>query len=106
MLIDGKEINRKIGENLQAQILEKIGIAKKPSLGILCVGEDKASLSFINVKKKFGEKYGFEVNILNLKEDVSISEIKEYLDNLQNQNDGVIVQLPLPEKLKFIQMKF
>jgi len=97
MLIDGRKINQEIGEGLKAKIeLKNI----KPSLGILCVGEDKASLSFINVKKRFGERYGFAVNILNLKEDTGILEIKEHLEKLQSQNDGVIVQLPLPENLE------
>ncbi len=100
MLIDGKKINREIGEFLKKEILEKFGENKKPSLGILCVGNDPASLSFIKVKKKFGENYGFVVNILILSEQTSLEKIKEELLNLQKENDAVIVQLPLPEKLK------
>ncbi len=95
--IDGKKINKEIGESLFVKIKNK---NIKPKLGILCVGEDSASLSFINVKKKFGEKYGFTVNILKLSENVFMDEIKLSLNNLQKENDAVIVQLPLPENLK------
>ncbi len=97
MLIDGKKINQQVGEKLLQEINKN---NLRPSLGILCVGDDKASLSFINVKKKFGEKYGFIVNILNLNENSSLEEIKNSLENLQNENDAVIVQLPLPENLR------
>jgi len=96
-IIDGKEINRKTGENLQRQIIER---NLKPSLGILCVGTDKASLSFINVKKRFGEKYGFVVNVIFLGEQVSVEEVKQSLLKMQIENDGIILQLPLPEKFK------
>lgn len=95
--IDGKFINQEIGSQLRFLIDSK---NLKPSLGILCVGNDTASFSFIKVKKKFGEMFGFSVNILNLSEEISIEEIKDNLINLQNKNDAVIVQLPLPEKFK------
>lgn len=95
--IDGKKRNQEIGEKLLREIKDK---KIKPSLGILCVGDDSASLSFINVKKKFGEKYGFTVNILKLEKNISLDRIKLSLKSLQKENDAVIVQLPLPENLK------
>ena len=101
MQIDGRKINKEIGEKLKQEIEAK---NIKPSLGILCVGDDKASLSFINVKKRFGEKYGFAVNILNLsprgERSDEVGEIKTNLIKMQSENDGVILQLPLPEKFK------
>jgi len=97
MQIDGKAINQQIGQSLNEQINEK-GVV--PRLGILCVGDDPASLSFINVKKKFGQNFGFEVNILNIKEETEVSEVKAKLMELQSQNDSVIVQLPLPAKFR------
>ena len=97
MLIDGKKINTEIGENLQKEISIKNIL---PSLGILCVGEDKASLSFINVKKKFGEKYGFVVNLYKINEGESKDLVIFKLQEIQKVNDAVIVQLPLPNNLK------
>jgi methylenetetrahydrofolate dehydrogenase (NADP+)/methenyltetrahydrofolate cyclohydrolase len=97
MLIDGRKINQEIGEKLKKEIEDK---KVKPSLGILSVGSDPASQSFIKVKKKFGESYGFIVDILNLGDQTSLENIKEELMNLQNKNDAVIVQLPLPDNLK------
>ncbi len=96
-MIDGKKINEQIGEDLLAQT-NKLQI--NPSLGILCVGDDKASLSFMNVKKKFGEKYGFTVSLYKLDENVSKKDILEKIDEMEENSNAVIVQLPLPEKFK------
>lgn len=95
--IDGREIRDKVGEELKHKIQETRIV---PSLGILCVGSDPASLSFINVKKKFGEKYGFKVCISNLDGDTSKEEIIHLLENMQATNDSVLLQLPLPPKFK------
>lgn len=97
--IDGKKISENIGLKLLQEIQEK---NLKPSLGILCVGDDPASLSFINVKKKFGEKYGFVVNIERFEPGLTDAkeQIKLILLKLQNDNDAVIMQLPLPENLR------
>jgi methylenetetrahydrofolate dehydrogenase (NADP+)/methenyltetrahydrofolate cyclohydrolase len=95
--IDGRKINTKVGENLKNEIGKRNIV---PSLGILFVGTDAASDSFTKVKKRFGEKYGFQVNILNLAEEVGVDEIKSQLKKLQDENDSVIVQLPLPGKYK------
>lgn len=101
--IDGKKISEEIGKKLLVEITEK---KLQPSLGILCVGNDPASLTFINVKKRFGERYGFKVNVLNL----DLPDLNDYTDfknkviidlkKLQEENGAVIVQLPLPENLK------
>ena len=106
MPIDGKKTNEQIGESLLQTITPN---NLKPSLGILCVGDDPASLAFINVKKKFGEKWGFSVNILQIPEPglQDVTDLEDFknkiilsLKDLQSKNDSVIVQLPLPEKVK------
>lgn len=91
--IDGREIRDKVGEMLKSKI-KKTEIV--PSLGILCVGSDPASLSFINAKKNFGEKYGFQVSVTNLSDDVNEDKIVKTLHNMETANDAVILQLPLP----------
>jgi methylenetetrahydrofolate dehydrogenase (NADP+)/methenyltetrahydrofolate cyclohydrolase len=99
--IDGNKINEEIAEELKnkfSDFKEKTG--KEISLGILCVGDDKASHTFINVKKKFGEKVGIVVRIYLLDENVNLEEIKNKLTEIEKENDTAMIQLPLPEKLK------
>ncbi len=97
MIIDGKKINEQIGLELQNKIHE---LKTQPHLGILCVGEDPASISYLKMKKEFGEKYGFIVNLNYLNENSSKDNIIEKLELMQTENDGVMLQLPLPKKLK------
>ncbi len=100
--IDGKKISQEIGERLFLELQEK-NLVNKVSLGILLVGDDPASISFINVKKKFGEKYGFVVNVEKFEPGLidAKEQIKETLIRLQKENNAVILQLPLPENLRF-----
>jgi methylenetetrahydrofolate dehydrogenase (NADP+)/methenyltetrahydrofolate cyclohydrolase len=95
--IDGVKINTLLGEKL---LNENKKNGSKPSLGILLVGEDRPSKTFTEVKRKFGEKYGFIVNILHIGEEETLEGVKNKLLGLQNQNDSVIVQLPLPPKFQ------
>lgn len=96
-VIDGKKIRDELGKFFKKQISEYKLV---PTLGILLVGNDKASLSFINVKKRFGEKNGFRVNLYKLDENVSKKELLEKIEEIENDNNALIVQLPLPEKFK------
>lgn len=95
--IDGKEIGEEIGKKLKQENEKKERPAK---LGVLIIGDDLPSKTFVNVKKKFGEKCGFLVEVNNLNDTIDFGIIKEKLIELQKRNDGVIVQLPLPDKLK------
>jgi methylenetetrahydrofolate dehydrogenase (NADP+)/methenyltetrahydrofolate cyclohydrolase len=103
--IDGKKISAEIGEKLFLELQEK-NLVGRISLGILCVGDDPASKTFINVKKKFGEKYGFKVNVLSvdLPDLVNYTAFKNQvisdLKKMQEENNAVIVQLPLPAEIK------
>lgn len=106
--IDGKKISQEMGEEMFLELQEK-KLVGKISLGILCVGDDPASLSFIHVKKKFGEKYGFVVNIRQMSEP-GFHRSEDYTDfrekiifelkKLQSENSAVIVQLPMPGTLR------
>ena len=97
--IDGKKISREIGEKLFLEIQEN-NLVGKISLGILCIGEDAVSMSYKNGKEKFGEKFGFKVNTVRFTDIENSERIKEELILLQEKNDAVILQLPLPDKFK------
>lgn len=102
MLIDGKKINEEIGRKLLEEI-KKLDV--QPSLGILCVGDDPASLSYLKMKKEFGETYGFLVNLYNLDGEITEREVIKKIENMQTENDGVMLQLPLPVNLKESTLK-
>lgn len=96
-IIDGKEISRKIKDNLKKEI-EHIDCILK--LVVIQVGNDSASSVYIKNKRKLCE----EMNILfehkkydYIEEEQLINEI-EILNN-DDSVTGILVQFPLPDNL-------
>ena len=91
--IDGKAISDQIKEEaaLEAQELQRQGIT--PCLAVVLVGNDPASMVYVNNKKKACEKVGILSRSYELPEDT-----EEQL-NMDNSVHGVLVQLPLPPQI-------
>jgi methylenetetrahydrofolate dehydrogenase (NADP+)/methenyltetrahydrofolate cyclohydrolase len=96
-LIKGKEIADAILEEVAGEINAK-KIA--PGLGVVLVGDDEASKIYVGLKEKAAQKVG--VKFFQAKFDAGAEEndvlrkIKEL--NVDEKINGIIVQLPLPEK--------
>lgn len=95
MIIDGKEIARKI----RLEIAEKISKSgSRPKLRVVLVGQNPASASYVGMKEKACAEVGMEYECLRFDETVSESEVLAAIAET-NADDGVhglIVQLPLP----------
>jgi methylenetetrahydrofolate dehydrogenase (NADP+)/methenyltetrahydrofolate cyclohydrolase len=77
-----------------------------PAMSVVLVGKNPASLSYIRNKKKICEEVGAKFTLEQF--DDSISE-KEFLGHMQRLNadpntHGIIVQLPVSESLKNLNM--
>lgn len=98
MILDWKKIAEKIYREIKSE-LEKI--TQKPGLWVILVGNNWASLSYINQKRKFSELIWMNFYLKhfeeNISEDILIEEIKDF--NKRNDIDGFIVQLPLPKHI-------
>jgi len=103
IILDGRSLSKKITENLKEKIevaTEKNG--RPPCLATILVGEDPASQVYVNIKNKTCERIGITAIKINLTFDINIDEIFQEIKNL-NENpkvDGILVQMPLPEKLR------
>ena len=75
--------------------------SRKPTLAVVQVAGDNASNRYVNNKKKLGEELGLEVIHVLLDNDVSQCRLLEVIDGLNDDNniDGIILQLPIPEHL-------
>lgn len=99
ILLDGNKTSDDIKTEIAAKVAARKSAGKKiPHLAAILVGNNGASLTYVNAKVKACEKVGFESSLIRLPE--TISE-KELLDKIQELNtnpqiDGYIVQLPLP----------
>ncbi len=96
--IDGKAISDQIKEEaaLEAQALQRQGIT--PCLAVVLVGNDPASMVYVNNKKKACEKVGILSRSYELPEDTEEKDLLALVEqlNMDNSVHGILVQLPLP----------
>lgn len=99
--IDGKTISDQIKEEaaLEAQELQRQGIT--PCLAVVLVGNDPASMVYVNNKKKACEKVGILSRSYELPEDTEEKDLLALVEqlNMDNSVHGVLVQLPLPPQI-------
>ena len=99
--IDGKAISDQIKEEaaLEAQELRRQGIT--PCLAVVLVGNDPASMVYVNNKKKACEKVGILSRSYELPEDTEEKDLLALVEqlNMDNSVHGVLVQLPLPPQI-------
>lgn len=98
-ILDGKAIAQDIRAELKARVaeLKKQGIV--PGLGVLLVGDDPASRSYVTAKEKACEETGLYSREIKLPATASHKEILDVVNvfNADDQIDGILVQLPLPD---------
>ena len=100
-IIDGKAIAAKIEKETAKQVtaLKNKGIT--PKLAVVLVGEDKPSRTYIKRKKEAAERVGIDFALHELPKNISKEDLIKAVNNIQKdrQLTGLIIQLPLPERL-------
>jgi methylenetetrahydrofolate dehydrogenase (NADP+) / methenyltetrahydrofolate cyclohydrolase len=97
-IINGKEIARKIKENIKDEIKHK---KVKPGLAVVLVGDNPASQVYVNSKEKTCTEIGFYSEKHLLSGESNIGEIINLMNQLNNNPKihGILLQLPLPNNL-------
>ena len=100
-IIDGKELAKKIRNDLKIEV-EKIkqeGI--NPKFAVILVGEDKASKIYVKNKTKVCIELGIEFEEILLEENIQMQELLKIIENLNNREDihGILLQSPIPSHL-------
>lgn len=101
-IIDGKSTAKEIKKELKAKVDERISKGKKtPHLAAILVGNDGGSLTYVNAKVKACKQIGFESTLIQHDETISEDDLLAEVNRLNNddQIDGFIVQLPLPNHI-------
>lgn len=102
VILDGKALADKILDSLKPGI-KKLKAEKKiiPKLAVILVGNNSASLSYINSKTKLCQKMGINYEVFYLPEKAAESKVLEKINELNDdfKTHGIIVQLPLPKHL-------
>ena len=101
LLIDGKAAAKKVKEDVanEVALLKEKGI--KPSLAVIIVGDDPASRTYVNNKKKDCEQVGIISEEYAMSADTTQDELLAQIKCLNQRSDinGILCQLPLPKGL-------
>jgi len=101
-ILDGKKTSNDIKDEIAIEVAQiKSNGGRAPHLAAILVGEDGASLTYVNSKVKACEKIGFESTLVRLPGDISEEELLAEIEVLNKNEglDGFIVQLPLPDHI-------
>ena len=102
ILLDGLATSSKIKTEIYEEVFKLKNNGKRaPHLAAIIVGNNSASITYINNKIKACKQVGFESTIINLPEKSSEKTLLEKIYELNSNPiiDGFIVQLPLPKHL-------
>ncbi len=101
-ILDGLKVSKEIKKEIRADV-EKIVANKRrpPHLVAILVGNNGASIAYVNNKIKDCKEVGFKSSLVKFPSTVSESELLEKIDELNKSKDvdGFIVQLPLPKQI-------
>ena len=97
-IISGSEISAAIRSELKERVSRLKAAGKTPYLGVVLVGEDPGSLSYVKSKEKGAQEIGIREVTIRLTADTPESRVIQAVDDLNKDKevDGILVQTPLP----------
>ncbi len=102
-IIDGKAIAKSVRQSVAQSVEKLVRDGKRPpGLAVILVGLDAASKVYVNNKRKACVEVGFAEQSFNLPDTTSQGSLLDLIDQLNDDEevDGILVQLPLPNGLK------
>ena len=101
VLMDGKKLASKIEEDIIKETKELAIKGIVPSLAVILVGNDSASQTYVTMKAKACKRVGITSILYEMPTNTSEQDLLQTIDSLNknDQIDGILVQLPLPEHI-------
>lgn len=96
MIIDGRQIGEQILGDAWQEVSSK---GLKLKLSAVLVGSNPEFKKFVELKGKVAEKIGVGFEIHQFPENISTEELKNEVTRISIENDGVLVELPLPSHI-------
>ncbi len=100
-IIDGKQVAAEMRAEIKLETEKLVAAGMRPGLGVILVGEDPASASYVKAKEKACEEAGIFSDDNRLAVDSSQDELLAVVERM-NQDPkihGILVQLPLPKHI-------
>ena len=100
-IIDGKQTAADMRAELKAEVAELKKQDIVPGLGVILVGEDPASKSYVTAKERACEDIGIYSDDNRLPADATQKDLLALVEKMNNDPkiNGILVQLPLPKGL-------
>ena len=101
VIIDGKATSKKLREEVYEGVKKLSDMGIKAGLAVVIVGDDPASRTYVNNKKKACAECGLYSEEYALAAETSEEELLSLIDTLNGKADinGILVQLPLPKHI-------
>lgn len=101
-IINGKELAYQLRMKMKDEVSSLKAKGVNPHLTVILVGDNPASKSYVNGKKRASAEIDISSEIIELPVDTSENELLNVIDDLNNnqQVHGILVQLPLPEHIE------
>jgi methylenetetrahydrofolate dehydrogenase (NADP+)/methenyltetrahydrofolate cyclohydrolase len=102
VIFDGKAFAVEKEEALKMRVLGLKTRGVNPKLASILIGSDPASKLYVGLKKKAAERIGAELDVYYIPENSKIEDVLLLIStlNLDDTVNGIMVQMPLPEKLE------
>jgi methylenetetrahydrofolate dehydrogenase (NADP+) / methenyltetrahydrofolate cyclohydrolase len=101
-IIDGKKVASEIKQEIAEEVTKLKDAGKKiPHLAAILVGHNGSSETYVANKVKDCKEVGFKSTLLRFEDNITETQLLERIAELNNDNDvdGFIVQLPLPDHI-------
>ena len=100
--LNGKIVAKKTEEELAiriSNIKERLGFS--PILATILVGENPASVTYVNMKIKACERVGLGSRLVKLNDNTTTDELLSVIDSLNEDNAvcGILLQHPVPKQI-------
>ena len=100
-IIDSRAISEKLRERIKSETQELLAGGITPGLAVVIVGDDPASRTYVNNKKKACAQVGFYSEEHALPKETTQEELIALVRELNARSDihGILVHLPLPKHI-------
>ena len=97
-LINGNAIAQTVLDELKAEVEKIAASGLVPHIVVLRVGNDPASISYVNKKEKTAQSIGMQSSVRLFPETISQAELENEIDalNADKSVHGILIQSPLP----------
>ena len=100
--LNGKVVAKRTEEELSlrvSKLKDKLGFA--PVLATILVGDNPASVTYVNMKIKACDRIGLGSRLVKMSEETTTEELLEVINSLNNDKEvcGILLQHPVPKQI-------